>query len=258
MSREQAPSAGYESADDDDDHDELEEGGAADDGAEIDLGALLGSIDSPAEALERLVRLGARQREWKSWKRLAQHDYEAAEEELAAWLEEVLREDPPPPETQAFFFGLFDAEDDDGKETFGLQIGGSSFFAPFDRTFAWAAEPDWVPDDCFAPEGILDEIYRLSASAPREQRDFARYTIGLAYAVIAVKRLCARFAKKLELWQQGGRQVAVGFLGGEAILLPDPQANPTTEIEDDEELEGGELDEAGLEDGEAKRVSDGD
>ncbi|MBK9383292.1 MAG: hypothetical protein IPN34_00495 [Planctomycetes bacterium] len=237
---------------------ELEEGGAADEGGEIDLAALLGSIDSPAEALEKLVRLGARQREWKSWKRLAQHDYEGAEEELATWIEEVLRDDPPPPETQAFFFGLFDAEDDDGKETFGLQLSGSSFFAPFDRSFSWAAEPTWVPDDCFAPEGILDEIYRLSASAPREQREFARYTIGLAYAVIAVKRLCLRFAKKLELWQQGGRQVAVGFVGGEAILLPNPQASIDAELEDDEELEDGELDEEGLEGGEAERTSEAD
>lgn len=229
------------------DDDELEDEGAADGGGEIDLAALLGSIDSPAEALEKLVRLGARQREWKTWKRLAQHDYEAAEEELATWLEEALREDPPPPETQAFFFGLFDAEDDDGKETFGLQLSGSSFFAPFDRTFSWAAEPTWIPDDCFAPEGILDEIYRLSASAPREQRDFARYTIGLAYAVIAVKRLCVRFAKKLELWQHGGRQVAVGFVGGEALLLPDPQASVAAELEDDEELDDTELEDAELE-----------
>jgi hypothetical protein len=41
--------------------------------------------------------------------------------------------------------------------------------------------------------------------------------------VIAVKVLCTRFAKRLELWQHGGRQVAVGFLGGEAILLPSDQ-----------------------------------
>lgn len=224
------------SADDEKPDDELPdddaEGGKS---APVSLEALLGAIESPAEALEQLARLGERQRAWKTWKRLAQHDYEAAEEELAAWMEDVLREDPPPPEIQAFFFGLFDAEDERGRTTFGLRLGGSSFFAPFDTTFSWAADPDWIPDDPFAPEGILDEIYRLSTDAPREQRDFARYTFGLAYAVLAVKRLCARFAKPLELWRHGGRQVAVGFLGGEAILLPDPEG--AVPEEDEEELD---------------------
>jgi hypothetical protein len=233
------------SADDEMPDDELPDDDLPDDegsrgkSAPVALDALLGAIESPAEALEQLARLGARQKEWKTWKRLAKHDYEVAEEELAAWMEDLLREDPPPPEIQAFFFGLFDAEDERGRTTFGLRLGGSSFFAPFDRSFSWAAEPDWVPEDCFAPEGILDEIYRLSADAPREQRDFARYTFGLAYAVLAVKRLCARFAKRLELWRHGGRQVAVGFLGGEAILLPDPEVAPAEE--DAEELD--ELDE---------------
>lgn len=216
----------------------------SEDDEEFDLDALLQTLDSPAEVLEQLTRLGARQREWKTWKRLAQHDYEAAEEDLSAWLSDLLREDPPPPETQAFFFGLFDAEDEAGKHTFGLQLTGSTFFAPFDREFTWAAEPDWVPEDRFAPEGILDEIYRLSADAPREQREFARYTLGLAYAVIAVKRLCARFAEKLELWGHGGRQVAVGFLGGEAILLPNPSATAPL-LDDDAEEDS---DEAGSDD----------
>jgi hypothetical protein len=215
--------------------DDEEDDDTAGPAGEFDLDALIRTLDSPAEVLERMVRLGARQREWKTWKRLAKHDYEAAEEDLAAWLEDLLREEPPSPDTQAFFFGLFDAEDERGNTTFGLQLTGSSFFAPFDPEFAWAAEPDWVPEDRFAPEGILDEIYRLSADAPREQREFARYTIGLAYTVIAVKRLCVRFAERLELWGHGSRQVAVGFLGGDAILLPDPKAGPLATIEEDDD-----------------------
>jgi hypothetical protein len=90
----------------------------------FDLDTLLRTLDDPAEVLEKLVKIGARQREWKAWKRLATHDYKQAAEDLAEWLEDVLQSDPPPPETQAFYFALFDAEDERGKETFGLALSG--------------------------------------------------------------------------------------------------------------------------------------
>lgn len=201
----------------------------------FDLDTLLRTLDDPAEVLQKLVQMGAQQREWKAWQRLATHDYERAAEDLAEWLDDVLKNDPPPPETQAFYFALFDAEDEQGKNTFGLALSGSAFFAPFD--FSWAANPSWEPEDCFAPAGILDEIYRLSKDAPRDQHEFARYTIGLAYAVIAVKVLCLRFAKRMELWQHGGRQVAVGFLGGEALLLPAPQVAGSSSAAADETVD---------------------
>src|SRR5947199_1396090 len=60
------------------------------------------------------------------WEPLRHLDYEGDVAALRQWLERILTTEPPPSDVQAFWFGLYAAEDEHEQPTYVLYISGSA------------------------------------------------------------------------------------------------------------------------------------
>lgn len=110
------------------------------------------------------------------WQEIRKLDFECELPQLRAWLEDVLTSEPPAAEIEAYWFGLFNL-DEDGVEICELYVAGSNHLDPDPLSSDWAVNPSYFPEGRYAGSRVLADLHRLCAMldpvmllGPRESR----------------------------------------------------------------------------------------
>ncbi len=125
----------------------------------------------------------------------------------------LLQAEPPQPDIQAVYFGLFDAEDDEGNEGIGYYVAGALAFEEDDPDSL--VNPAWWPEGRYLDSRALDTV----KAAELAVREAGRHDDGdlLGYAgQLGAALLISRFASA-GLFP--GRQRVVGFDDGDLVKL---------------------------------------
>ena len=152
------------------------------------------------------------------WQEIRKLDFECELPRLRAWLEDVLTSEPPAAEIEAYWFGLFNL-DEDGVEICELYVAGSNHLDPDPLSSDWAVNPSYFPEGRYAGSRVLADLHRSLASADSDPFGFGDYTLCLGYAGLAVAHLCAMLDPVLLLGPRESRMITVGFDDGDLILL---------------------------------------
>lgn len=122
----------------------------------------------------------------------------------------ILKDDPDHPVRSAdmYFTGCPEFDGDDGE-------------------CAWAEKPHYVPAGSFAESRAMERMYRTAYAASESLGNDAEYPLCLAYAVFAVLELLPRSDLAVVMRGVEKTGVAVGFDGGDALVLGELQRNGT-------------------------------
>jgi hypothetical protein len=153
------------------------------------------------------------------WDRVREIDFEKDAANFREWLERVLSLEPPPDKIEAFWFGLFDAGLEDGRESCILYLSGAVRFGPESDSADWACEtPDsYLAEEQYADSAALDLIDQ--AVQGTEVASFAKWSLCLGYASFTVRHICQALDPTLLVGHRASRGVAVGWDDGDWIAL---------------------------------------
>lgn len=180
---------------------------------------LLASECGVSAGMASLLDLCAERVPDEVWSAVGEINFETDAANLQRWLERVLALEPPPDRIEAFWFGLFDAEIEDGRETCALYLSGAARFDSGGDSADWACQtPDsYLPEERYADSAVLDLIHR--AVHGTEEAGFAQWALCLGYACQAVQRMCHVINPGLLVGRRASRSVAVGWDDGDWIVL---------------------------------------
>lgn len=152
------------------------------------------------------------------WQEVRELEFEGELPHLGTWLEDVLTGEPPAFEIEAYWFGLFNL-DEDGVEICEMYVAGSDHFAPDALSPDWAVIPSYFPEGRYAGSRVLADLHRSLASADSDAFGFGDYTLCLGNAGLAVAHLCAMLDPVTLLGPKASRMITAGFDEGDFILL---------------------------------------
>lgn len=170
-------------------------------------------------AIRRFLRQCERWFPDVNWAELREVEVRQDFAQLAEWLTYVLATEPPRG-VRAFWFGLYDAEDDE-HEYSGLYLSGSRKFRKerdVDGDCGWAVDPAYWPEARHSESKLLTEIHRVAILADNDGLQ-ADYWGLLGCGTIMVSHLIRTVDRRLLLGRSLERAVAVGFDSGDNILL---------------------------------------
>ena len=128
-------------------------------------------------------------------------------------LTSLLSAEPPPAAISAFYFGLFDAEDEHGADTIGYYIAGVEEFDRDDGDSL--CDPAWWPDGRYLSSGLLESVRSTEIFQRKQGADESAKLLGYA-GQIGVAALVTKFASQGLL---GGASRIVGFDSGDFVEL---------------------------------------
>jgi len=180
---------------------------------------LLASECGVSAGMASLLDLCAERVPDEVWSAVGEISFETDAANLQRWLERVLALEPPPDRIEAFWFGLFDAEIGDGRETCVLYLSGAARFDPGGDSADWACQtPDsYLPEERYAESAVLDRIHQAVQGS--KVASFAEWVLCLGYASLVVQRMCQTIDPGLLLRRRASRAVAVGWDDGDWIVL---------------------------------------
>lgn len=153
------------------------------------------------------------------WKQLLHLNYEGDSRQLAGRFVDLLADEPPPTDINGLWFGLSDIRfPRDGRTTYFLYLVGSKRFDPQQCPASWASGPEYRPGDRSWPSGVLDTICRLTKQE-ESISELGQYIPVLGYACLIVAEWCRGPMRKKLLGESSLRGVAVGFNGGDNVLV---------------------------------------
>jgi hypothetical protein len=152
------------------------------------------------------------------WDTLRGLDYEADVVALRSWLEHLFTEEPPPPNVKAFWFGLYQSEDEEGP-TYVLYLSGSvEDYTPDSLDWASWTEETYLPEGRYADSRILQAMFRTVQAEP-DAVLLAEYMLCLGYACLAIPAIFTSLAPELVLGKAESRTVVIGFDEGDSVWL---------------------------------------
>jgi hypothetical protein len=156
------------------------------------------------------------------WDTIRSMEFEQDVGRLCGWLQILLTVEPPPNSVRAFWFGINYPIRADGTDSCGLYVVGSPTFDPNDETGDWAriTSESYVPEGGYANSQVLHEMYQVAMGSGTKAAHSGHYILRLGYACLAVREVC-RHAGHLLLGDRPSRSVAVGFDGGDCVVLSD-------------------------------------
>ena len=125
----------------------------------------------------------------------------------------LLSSEPPSDEIDTFYFGLFDAVDDDDQEALGYYVAGVRGFDPDDGDSL--CDPEWWPDGRYLQSLALDAIKSSEVEAARRGLRDDRLLLGYA-GELGAALIVSRFAVS---GLADDRAIVVGFDSGDYALL---------------------------------------
>lgn len=152
------------------------------------------------------------------WDALRTLDFEADSVTLQDWLTAVLTEEPPSTAIVAYWFGLFEAELDD-ENTFLLYLAGAEEFDADDESGDWACDPPYFPEARYVQSAVLHSIYQHLDKGNDDVKEVGGYLLFLGYAALVIATIIPRIEPALLLGNTKLRHIAVGYDGGDFILL---------------------------------------
>jgi hypothetical protein len=145
-------------------------------------------------------------------------DYNADVRALRNWLESLLTQSPPAPNVKAFWFGLFESQEED-EPVYVLYLSGSvKDYTPHSLNWACWTEETYLPEARYADSSILKTLLRAVQSQP-EAVLLAEYALCLGYACLAVSSLMHSLPSRLVLGEAEHRVIVTGFDEGDSVLL---------------------------------------
>jgi hypothetical protein len=138
---------------------------------------------------------------------------------LTRWFQRLLTSEPPARTINAFWFGLFTSVGSDNKEDYALYVAGSKRYRKGDVDGDWQVDPEYWPEDRYAPSSGLSALYKAIAPRPYRWKIFGEYVLCLGYGCLVAHHLCRRLDRKLILGSRKDRAVAVGFDEGDFVEL---------------------------------------
>jgi hypothetical protein len=181
---------------------------------------IVASAPKTEDGMLQLIDYCKRQLPNRIWDRFNRLDYEKDVKRLGGWFRSLLISEPPPGNINAFWFGLFTACKEDGKETFSLYVIGSTSYDSSDDSGDWACitNESFVPKGRYAKSKILSEIYEL-VSKDEAVKEIGEYVLCLGYAGLAIKEITRGIEPRLLFGLRDSRAIAVGFDEGDFITL---------------------------------------
>jgi hypothetical protein len=192
---------------------------------EIDIGAaydtmivVAASAPTVNKGMEALLDYCAQVCPSEVWEDLRSLDYEADVVALRSWLEHTLTEEPPSPNVKAFWFGLYQAEDEAGPIYVLYLSGSAEVYTPDSLDWACETEESYLPEARYADSRILKTVFRAVQAEP-EAVLLAEYMLCMGYACLAIPAIFQSLAPELVLGQAESRTVVTGFDEGDNVLL---------------------------------------
>ena len=145
----------------------------------------------------------------------------SVERDVASLRDEVARileEEPPPASIAAYYFGLFDAADDAGKEVCGFYIAGVDKLDPEADDFL--CDPPWFPESRFLESEVLTALKEAELVARSKRAEHGSF-IGYA-GQLGIAMVLARFARSS---LPAAAPIVVGFDDGDFVVLDTPAAD---------------------------------
>ncbi len=142
---------------------------------------------------------------------------------LEAWMEDLLVTEPPPKDTNAFWFGLFEGQDEDGPSCF-LYVAGSNKHKKGEDAADWPVGPTWFPELRYADSQCLRDLYRATRpeDAGEDVAELGEMILCLGYACLVISHLCRKFAPQLA--DGTVRFAACGWDSGDILPLGEVSA----------------------------------
>lgn len=141
------------------------------------------------------------------WARTAACDFSADFLKMRCWLENVLRAEKPPSNVVTFWFGLYQAVDDD----YVLYISGIG-------EKGWEAGACYWPENRYANSNCLTQLFRVALTDPPNACD-VEYILMLGYAAFLVRALCSSVDVKLLLGESNSREIVLAFDSGDSFTV---------------------------------------
>jgi hypothetical protein len=170
-------------------------------------------IDDSMAALVDYCQAASPHPDWGQLRTLPYSDLSS----LHDWIKQPFRDEPSAGPLQGLWFGLFNP-DKDGEVVADIYVSGSERFDPSPYSNEWAVAPCWWPNARYANSHMLADIYRIAYREGGLGND-AEYPLCLAYGAFAVRALLEQTDPMLVLGASDSLGVAVGFDGGDFVLL---------------------------------------
>jgi hypothetical protein len=192
---------------------------------EIDIGAaydtmiaIAASAPTVPKGMQALLDYCAQACPGEVWKGLHDLDYDADVAALQHWLGHLFTEEPPAPNVRTFWFGLYQAEDEEGP-TYMLYLSGSvEDYTPDSLDWACWTEETYLPEGRYADSRILPSLFRAVQVEP-DAVLLAEYALCLGYACLAIPAIFNSLAPELVLKEAESRTVVTGFDEGDNVVL---------------------------------------
>ena len=169
----------------------------------------------PDRAWAALVALFARAAPDPVWAELARLRPDEDVTSLARWLGELVRREPPGGDVVALWFGLFEGQDGQSRQTGALlYVAGADRFDPLDDD--WPCEPCWFPEGRYAAPAVLWRVSTVLAKAGARARKLAALAC-LACAALLVRAAAPPVGALLA--PSGPRAVGLGWDDAGVALL---------------------------------------
>jgi len=179
--------------------------------------ALVSSLGSSATSAqsgwERLVSALADHCAASTVTKLREIDIEDDVASVSQQLNQLVRQDPPPDGIDAFWFGLFDALDEDGAECIGYYVAGFRGFDADDEDSL--CSPSWSPECGYLASSVLAAIKQAEIDAGRRGAESEQSCLGYA-GLLGAALLVSRFGAAA---LAGARSVVVGFDSGDHVVV---------------------------------------
>ncbi|NUQ75832.1 MAG: hypothetical protein HUU21_20000 [Polyangiaceae bacterium] len=153
------------------------------------------------------------------WSRLRDLNYESGVRELARWLPFVLSTEVPQIHLEGLWFGLYNPIDADQVARTDIYVGGSCHYDEQDEACEWALSLPYKPSCGRAHSSVLRAIYEIAYENDDGLQNDAEWSLGLAFAVIAIPRAAHAVNIKCIPNHASVIGVATGFDNGDAIPL---------------------------------------
>ncbi len=134
---------------------------------------------------------------------------------LQRWLAELCRKEPPGDDVVALWFGLFEGQDGESRQTGALlYVAGADQFDPMDDD--WPCDPRWFPEGRYASPAVLWRVSTELARAGQKAKKLAGLAC-LACAALLVRAAAPAVAACLA--PHAPRAVGLGWDDAGVVLL---------------------------------------
>lgn len=170
----------------------------------------------PRAAVTAVIRRCADAVPDPAWATIERIDLGASWQREQQWFVDLLRSDPPGPEVTGLWFGVFNAEYDDGIVVSDFYVAGSPTFGADPE---WMCSLDWWPDGRYATSEAQAQIYRIASTSAGSVLEIADYVLTFTHAALTARRLVELPEAVDRLAAGRTLGVGVGHDSGDAILI---------------------------------------